>query len=48
LQSFPFAFLSLHTVCALVILFGTGVVAGVAEAGSLELASEEVAVIAAG
>jgi len=48
LQSFPFAFFSLHTVCALVILFGTGAVADVEEAGSLELASEEVAVIAAG
>jgi hypothetical protein len=47
LQSFPFAFLSLHTVWALVILFGTGAVA-VEEACSLELVSDEIAVIAAG
>jgi hypothetical protein len=46
LQSFPFAFFSLQTVCALVILFGTG--AGVADPGSLELASEEVAVMGVG
>jgi hypothetical protein len=44
LQSLPLAFFSLHTVCALVILFGTGAVAGDDEGCSLELASEEVIV----
>jgi hypothetical protein len=46
LQSFPLAFFWLHTVCALVIRLGTGAFA-VVDAGSLELASDPVEVIAA-
>jgi hypothetical protein len=42
------AFFSLHTVCALVIRFGIGAVALVEDPCSLELASEAVAVMAAG
>jgi len=47
LQSLPFAFFSLHTVCAFVIRLGNGAVAAVDAAGSLELASDAVAVMTA-
>jgi hypothetical protein len=44
LQSFPFAFLSLQTVCALVILFGAGAVATPEDEDSLALVSEAVVI----